>query len=78
LALSNQSSVVVTSASTEPNAWESPWAEREKKERKRERGEEYSLPQSDSWTGQISSAGAVKAALKEIKRKAHFPCGRHT
>ncbi len=52
---------------------------RKREESRREgREEEYSLPQSDSWTGQLSSAGAVKAALKEIKRKAHFPCGRHT
>lgn len=52
--------------------------EREEERGKEGRGEEYSLPQSDSWTGQLYSAGAVKAALKEIKRKAHFPCGRHT
>lgn len=54
------------------------WEEREKESRREGRGEEYSLPQSDSWTGQLSSAGAVKAALKEIKCKAHFSCGRHT
>lgn len=78
--LSNRSRVVVTSASTEHSVWESPWTKSQrKKEWDSERGrEENNLPQSDRRTGLLSSAGAVKAALKEIKRRAHFPRGRHT